>query len=70
MAQLSIKSRISKAEKTAEFWEKKGRQNWAKAKNGGAESGHCYNRARIAYERAAKCRAAAESYRNQQNKEG
>ena len=68
MADLSLRSRISKAEKTAEFWEKKGRQNWAKAKNGGAESGYCYGWARTAFERAAKCREAAERYRNELDK--
>lgn len=49
-----IEAKISRAEKTADFFEKKGNQFWAKAKNGGGE--FYYKQARDCYDRAKGCR--------------
>ncbi len=49
----SIEGKISRAEKTADFFEKKGNQFWAKAKNGGDE--FYYKQARDCYDRAKMC---------------
>ncbi|MCH5197050.1 MAG: hypothetical protein J1F28_10055 [Oscillospiraceae bacterium] len=68
MAKLSIESRISKAEKTAEFYDKKARKLWAQAKNGGKEQWYCFGWARDCFERAEQCRNAAKKLRKPANK--
>ena len=50
----SVVGKINRAEKTADFFEKKGNQFWAIAKNGGDE--FYYKQARDCYDRAKECR--------------
>lgn len=45
---------------TAETFEKKGKKEWARAKND--EGGHHYENAKNAFDRAKKCRDAAEKF--------
>ena len=52
---------ISRAEKTAEFYEKKGNKFWAKAKKEGI--GSYYKIARDCYERAKECRKAIQKFK-------
>ena len=53
-----INKKIKKAEATALTYETKGKREWAYAKNGKGNEHYAY--ARDAFERAARCRAAAE----------
>lgn len=68
MAKLSIESRISKAEKTAEFLDKKTRKLWAQGKNGGPEQGYCFGWARDCFTKAEQCRESAEKLRKERRK--
>ena len=68
MAKLSIESRISKAEKTAEFCEKKAKKLWAQGKNGGPEQGYCFGWAREQFAKAKHCRETAENLKRERDK--
>lgn len=58
----SKESQIKRFESTAETYEKKGKREWAYAKNG--QGGEHYEKARDAFERAKRNRDKANALRN------
>ena len=64
MAKLSNDSYISQQEKSADYYEKKAKKQWAKAKNGGTNEGYNYEYARNNFDKAKRARERAEEARN------